>query len=66
MSEENTTPNSEQNLETNSPETASQDLTKDLEQMNLRRNFNDDFVFFFVDAPTRDISITIIKLCNLR
>jgi len=35
MSEENTTPNSEQNLETNSPETASQDLTKDLEQMTL-------------------------------
>ena len=35
MSEENTTPNSEQNLETNSPDTASQDLTKDLEQMTL-------------------------------
>ena len=27
-------------------------FAKDLEQMNLRRNFNDDFVFFFVDAPT--------------
>ena len=27
-------------------------FAKDLEQMNLRRNFNDDFVFFFVKAPT--------------
>ena len=25
---------------------------KDLEQLNLRRNFNDDFVFYFVKAPT--------------
>ena len=27
-------------------------FAKDLEQLNLRRNFNDDFVFFFVKAPT--------------
>ena len=27
-------------------------FAKDLEQMNLRRNFNDDFVFFIVKAPT--------------
>ena len=27
-------------------------FAKDLEQMNLRRNFNNDFVFFFVKAPT--------------
>lgn len=27
-------------------------FAKDLEQMNLRRNFNDDFVFYFVKAPT--------------
>ena len=27
-------------------------FAKNLEQMNLRRNFNDDFVFYFVKAPT--------------
>ena len=27
-------------------------FAKDLEQLNLRRNFNDDFVFYFVKAPT--------------
>ncbi len=27
-------------------------FAKDLEQLNLRRNFNDDFIFYFVKAPT--------------
>ena len=27
-------------------------FAKDLEQLNLRRNFNNDFVFYFVKAPT--------------
>ena len=27
-------------------------FAKNLEQMNLRRNFNDDFIFYFVKAPT--------------
>ncbi len=27
-------------------------FAKNLEKMNLRRNFNDDFVFYFVKAPT--------------
>ena len=27
-------------------------FSKNIEQMNLRRNFNGDFVFYFVDAPT--------------
>jgi molecular chaperone GrpE len=35
MSEENTTPNSDQNTETNTTESASVDLTKDLQQMTL-------------------------------
>ena len=27
-------------------------FAKNLEQMNLRRNFNDDFIFYIVNAPT--------------
>ena len=27
-------------------------FSRKLEQMNLRRNFNDDFIFYFVKAPT--------------